>query len=176
MENYIYNINKDENLNLYFSLKGKHDLNISEDEKNKFINEVSKKIKELSLSFDTIIYPESSSDLIEKVAVSLNKDIIVIKKNSLSTIRSILTDMKFSKQEMSSQIKRISEMTESFKIHKIKYNQRHKYAEYLFEKIELKDEEKTLFIDDSYFSGSTFKAIKSIYPEISGIFIFKNVI
>ena len=172
--NNLYNINEDNNLDLYFSLKNKHGLEISKKDKEIFIQDAVKKLEPLLLDTDLILYPQSSSSFISEIVYKLNKKSILLKKRTLNEIKDKLTEINFSKQELQSQINRISKMGDTFKINKIKYNQRHRYIKYLFEDIEFDKNKKIAFIDDSYFSGSTFDAVKHLNNNIVGLFIFRN--
>jgi len=173
---YLLNLEKDNNLNLYFSLKNKHNLSIKEKEKDEFIFKIRNEIKKHVKNIDLIIFPESKSNFLKNVIGSLKIEHLELKKNSKEFIQERLVEMDFSKQEMKSQLIRLKKMGSTFQIHKIKSNQRKKYYPYLFKKTNANlENKKIIFIDDSIFSGSTLKSAKFTINSIEkSLFIFKN--
>lgn len=167
-ENYLFIFDRDKNIKLYFALKEKHNCEISTKSRNDFIKSVALKIDLLSEEFDTIVIPESSKTLLEDIVnITSFKQKKILIKNKPCYIKTKLFDMKLSKSEFSSQIKRIDKMADSFYIHYIKSNKRKIYIPYLFKEIETN--RKVLFLDDSIFTGNTLEAAKYAINKIDKV-------
>lgn len=76
-------------------------------------------------------------------------------------ILDITNNMKLQKMEKNSHMERIKNMGETFKINALKATQRNKYIPYLFKPATI-PEGKGIIIDDSLFSGTTFRALENI--------------
>lgn len=90
-------------------------------------------------------------------------DVMTIKayKNDIETLFNITNSMKLQKMEKHSHLERIKNMGETFKINALKATQRSKYEPYLFKPIDI-PKGKGIIMDDSLFSGTTFRALENI--------------
>lgn len=134
--------------------------------RDEFIKNISFTIKKYlnDNDYDFIIYPESSSDFIEKIVNLTGIPSIKVYKNDIDVILNITNSMKLQKMERWSHIERIKNMGKTFKINALKATQRNKYEPYLFKPVSIPDG-KGIIIDDSLFSGTTFRALE----KVSGI-------
>lgn len=115
------------------------------------------KLKGPLSDFENIIIPESSNTFIKEVADGLGKNLILVKKTTKEDILKIIETLNFQKSEKESHLAKINEMNGSFKIKEMKANQRKRYEEFLFEKVNIP--ENSVILDDSCFSGTTFRAL-----------------
>jgi len=129
--------------------------------REEFIKDVSELIKNYLIinSYDFIVFPESSSDFIEKTVNQTGLPCIKVFKNNINEILECTKNMKLQKMERKSHLERIYNMGDTFKINALKASQRDKYEPYLFKHTTI-PHGKGIIIDDSLFSGSTFKALK----------------
>lgn len=116
------------------------------------------KLKGPLSDFENIIIPESSNTFIKEVADGLGKNLILVKKTTKEDILKIIETLNFQKSEKESHLSKINEMNGSFKIKEMKANQRKRYEEFLFEKVNVP--ENSVILDDSCFSGTTFRALE----------------
>jgi len=155
---YLFDLKSKESMHLYYAVKNRHGHVL--DNREEFINQVIDNIKIFIEKYDFVVFPESSSDFIEKIVLGCNVRYIKVAKNSLECIKEKSQDFNLQKAERSSHNERISNMQISFKINAMKATQRLKYKDVLFQKI---DKQlltgKGLIIDDSHFSGTTFSAL-----------------
>lgn len=170
--NYLFNLNSRENMRLYYACKERFGESLQNREE--FIAEITKKIKNLIDNKTTILIPESSNDFIFKIASGLDKEIIIVKKNSKENIMEKIDNLNLQKKEKESHLQRILQMKGSFKINSLKANQRIKYQHLLFEKIEIKNPETSIILDDSCFSGTTKNALVESTGVNDFFFIFSK--
>lgn len=155
---YLFSTKDREVLENYFKLKNKYDYSF---EKNEY-----EKLKEQIIlnfgSYDVVVYPETSGIYLSDIAQSLGQTVFCIKKNSKELITKELLNQKLMKAEKESLLKVINDMGDTFKINQIKGNQRKRFKDILFQKIDLSNFEnkKILLLDDSVFSGNTLLALK----------------
>lgn len=170
---YIIDLKSKESMQLYYATKHRFDYNLTNREL--FYNDLVWTLKEKISEFDFIVIPESSSDFIKNIAEMLNKTIYILKKNDKQYIEQQLHTLNLQKAELKSHQERISEMGNSFKINMLKANQRRKYKELLFNKINnIPLNKKGVILDDSYFSGITIESMKSISNIEDVITIFSK--
>lgn len=171
MIKYIIDLKEKENLRKYYALKDRFEEKI--DNREDFIKSISKQIEILTMGYDYIIIPESSSSFVEDVVKLTNKKYTILKKNSKDYLFEIMVNMNLQRKERESHIERFKDMGDLFKINKLKANQRKRYINYLFENLHL-DNKKLIFIDDSCFTGTTFEAVKKSTNIEDAIFIFSK--
>ncbi len=111
--------------------------------------------------YDYIVYPESSSDFIENIVLMTGVQAIKAYKNDIDVIKNITNSMNLQKMERASHLERIQNMGDTFKINALKATQRNKYEPYLFKPITI-PVGKGIIIDDSLFSGTTFRALENV--------------
>jgi len=154
---YLFDLKSKEMMHLYYASKNKHG-HIMED-RDVFIKNIVIQIKDFVNEYDFIVYPQSSNDFVESIVLALNKESIIVYKNSIKDILTKIDDLNLQKSEKSSHLERILNMDGAFKINSLKATQRRKYESLLFKKTKVM-EGKGIIIDDSCFSGTTFNAIK----------------
>jgi len=170
----MYSLEDKKYLDLYFSIKDRdYSKKIDRTELNNITQEIYESLDSTFFnSFDIIVIPESSSEFILNIVKKLNINYYILEKNSKEFIYSNLSSMNFSRQELESQKLRINKMNDSFKLNKIKSNQRSKYIDILFKEPSIDLDGKILFLDDSSFTGNTFKAAQSKVDFTDTYYIF----
>lgn len=152
---YLISLDRDSK-KLYFAVKERYGEKL--EDRELFINDIVSRLKEPLSKFENIIIPESSNDFIYKVANKLGKNVILVKKTTKDDILKIVETLSFQKSEKESHLDRIIKMNGSFRIKEMKANQRKRYEEFLFEKTDVP--ENSVILDDSCFSGTTFRALE----------------
>lgn len=171
MIKYIIDLKEKDNLRKYYALKDRFEEKI--ENRERFIIEVAEKIILLTNNYEHIVIPESSCSFVEDVVKLTNKKYTILKKNSKDYLFNILMNLNIQKKERESHIERFKDMGNSFKINKLKANQRKRYINDLFENVNFEDE-KSIIIDDSCFTGTTFLAMKKSTNIEDAIFIFSK--
>lgn len=157
-----------EGMHLYYSMKERFEYRV--DNRDEIISDIAKAIKSYVNTFDSIIIPQSSSDFLSKIMEHLNQEYITIPKTEIADIVAFTNQLNLQKKEKISHLERIASMGNNFKINQMKATQRVKYEPVLFQKIVIP--EKGLIIDDSCFSGTTYRALKTIAPNYQYLTIF----
>lgn len=155
---YLIDLKSKEAMNLYYGCKLRHGKTIPD--RDGFINQVAGEIKAFTDAFDFIVFPQSSSDFIQRVAVAQGKPCITVEKNDVAFLLALVDGLGLQKAERASHVARIGEMGESFKINALKATQRDKYEPHLFKPVVV-PEGRGLIIDDSCFSGTTVRALRA---------------
>lgn len=155
---YLIDLKSKEAMNIYYGCKLRHGKTIPDREG--FINQVIEDIRSFVAGYDYLVYPESSSDFIKRVVEAQGKPHIVVSKNDVSYLLSLVDGMNLQKAERASHISRIQEMGPSFKINAMKATQRDKYEPHLFKQTVM-PEGRGLIVDDSCFSGTTVRALRA---------------
>lgn len=156
--NYLIDLKSKEAMNIYYGCKLRHGKTV--DDRDAFIQQVSESIRSFTAEYDFIVYPESSSDFIQRVVEVQGKRQVIVPKNDVSHLLSLVEGMNLQKAERASHISRINEMGGSFKINSMKATQRDKYEPHLFQATTIPDG-RGLIIDDSCFSGTTLRALRA---------------
>lgn len=167
----IYSLQSKEGMHLYYSAKERFDRFLNDREN--FILQTAKILKERIKDYDNVIIPESSNNFIESVIKNTGKPYIIIKKNNLDYIISNISTLGLQKKEAESHLQRMSLMGETFKINSLKSNQRRKYLSLLFNKTIVLGN-NNIIIDDSCFSGTTINAIKEATGCKTALCIFSK--
>ena len=174
--NYLYEINK-QSIHTYFQMKCKNNLFFSLEEKQIFIQNTKKEI-ELFLQDkkpDYIIFPETTNQCFIEIIQSLNIPSIALEKRNKTEILSLLDAQKMMKQERQKLNNAIQQMND-IKIGLIAANQRQRIANILFKPISTIQNKKLVFLDDSIFTGHTFKAIQQQYHIQDTLVLFSQSI
>lgn len=166
----VYNLNSRDGMHLYYAVKERFGRKL--DNREQFIKDTADKLKPLLIGYSNIVIPESSNDFIEEVIKNTGIRYVVIKKNSIDTIKNHVNSMNLQKKERETHLHRIEEMGSTFKINALKANQRKKYMNILFEKQDVKD--NSIIVDDSFFSGTTLTALELVTGCEDGICIFSK--
>lgn len=156
--NYLIDLKSKEAMNTYYGCKQRHGKTL--DDRDAFIHQVSEGIRSFTAAFDFIVYPESSSDFIRRVVEEQRKPYVIVRKNDVLHLLSLVEGMNLQKAERASHISRIQEMGGAFKINSLKATQRDKYEPHLFEATAM-PEGRGLIVDDSCFSGTTLRALRA---------------
>ncbi len=143
--------------------------------RDEFIKEIATLVREFlkNNGYDFIVFPESSSDFIEQTVKMTGISFIKVFKNDISNIMEYANTMKLQKMERKSHLERIEGMGQKFKINALKATQRNKYEDCLFKKTNI-PEGKGIIIDDSLFSGTTFRALQNITEIKDWLAIFSK--
>lgn len=157
----------------YFKFKEKHDYSFSPDELNKFLINLSSYILNINgyKKFNTVFIPETDNLNLIKLSSLVSEKTIIIKKNRKDYIISKLNEQSYQKKEKESLFQSLENM-QTIKMANIKGNQRKRFIDILFEKVDSDiSMDNSLLLDDSYFSGLTYKALKRKIPNTT-----KNVV
>lgn len=164
-------------ISTYYKMKCKNGASFSEREKTEFVTSVINQLNEyLSCNqFDLILVPDTTNVCFLEILTSLNKDYLILKKRAKAQILKDLESQKMMKAERAKLFKTIEDMPE-LKIGLIAANQRQRVANLLFEQTAVKIEPqcKILYLDDSVFTGSTFCAVKEVYPLSDAVVLFSD--
>lgn len=160
----LYDLKKKDIIFEYYSFKEKKGYKFSKVDLYHFIKEVEIKIIEINKNnkFNTVFLPETENKNLIKIAEKVANNVIFIKKNKKEDIIKELDKQKYQKKEKEALFESIKDL-DKIKMAKIKGNQRERFVNLLFEEIEVPDElyENSLFLDDSSFSSTTYKAAMS---------------
>lgn len=172
--NYLFETDK-ESIKTYYKMKCKNNLFFSEEERDSFIKKVNEQLTFFlkEKEFDYILIPETKNECFKEIVKILNYQTVILKKRSKEAILSSLENQKMMKAERKKLIDNIIGM-EDIKIGLIAANQRERVANVLFEDIEEIKDKRVLFLDDSVFTGSTFKAMMSKFNIKESIVLFSN--
>jgi len=162
------------NLDLYFKLKNRTNIKMKSKEYKTIIKIFATKLKNNSIGYDIVVIPYSSQTFLEDVVKESGVNYIIINKNNKNTILPFIRVSKCNNQVKESQINRINNMEDKFRIKKIKLNQRHLYIPILFKDMKLENK-KVLIVDDSIFSGNTIKAIQNKVNSNNVICFFRGL-
>lgn len=170
---YIIDLKSKESMQLYYATKNRFDYSLKN--RDCFYNDLVSTLKKSVKEFDFVVIPESSKDFIKDIAEQLNKKVYILHKNNKKYIEQQLHTLHLQKAELQSHKDRILEMGDSFKINMLKANQRRKYKELLFNKVnDIPVNQKGIILDDSYFSGITIESMRSITNIKDVITIFSK--
>jgi hypothetical protein len=167
--NFFYDLKSKENMRLYYGFKGRFDYVI--DDKSQKIKFIQDNIKEFIRKYDFVVYPESSSKFIEEIIEVFDIEKVKVKKRSIESAIKYFESLKLQKKERESHLEKLMSMNAVFQINKMKATQRNKYESVIFEDVNL-PEGKGLLIDDSYFSGTTYRGLIAKTGEIDFLAIF----
>lgn len=167
--NFLYDLKSKENMHLYYAFKGRFDYTI--EDKAQKIKLIQDSIKDFLNKYDFIVYPESSSKFIEEVIEVFEIKKIKVNKRSIESAIKYFEGLKLQKKERESHLEKLMSMKDVFQINKMKATQRNKYESIIFEDVNL-PEGKGLLIDDSYFSGTTYRGLIEKTGEMDFLAIF----
>lgn len=156
-------------------MKNKLHYRFNEDEKTHFITKVIQIIKEHYQleSYDVLLIPDTKNECFKEIVSQLNMPTVVLRKNTKEQIMAQLETQKMMKAERKKLVDNLNQM-EDIKIGLVAANQRMRIANLLFNIKEDLKSKKVLFMDDSVFTGSTFKAISQIVNIQEAFVLFSN--
>lgn len=166
---HLIDLKSKENMHLYYGLKNRFEYHV--ENREAVISQIAQKLLPCVQDYDFIVYPQSSSDFLKKVVSQLEKTIVEIEKSSMQEVMVFMANLPLQKKERQSHLERLELMGESVKINKFKASQRVKYEAVLFKKTTL-PAGKGLIVDDSCFSGTTYRALKEVAKNCDYIAIF----
>lgn len=156
---YLFSLADKKNLELYFKMKNKHDLSLTEEEKRYFIKNVLESLD--SIQFDYLVVPQSSNKVLREIVTLLDSNFMTLKKNDISKIMEYVENKKLQKaqkQKLINDLKNNQNTNNEIRMASLAGNQREIVAECLFEKLEFPNDAKVLCLDDSVFSGYSLLA------------------
>ncbi len=159
----FFDLNNKNHKILYFKFKNKYEFKFTENERLSFFNDIINDLNshESWRQSNTIIIPETSNQNLIALASQFSKKIIILSKNSKEKIIDFLHNQAMMKKEKEKILKIIHNFSE-IKIANIPGNQRKRFIDCLFsDEINIEQQNKCVFFDDSIFSGYTYKAALS---------------
>lgn len=171
---YFFETDK-QSIKKYYQMKNKQGLSFTPEEKLLFVEQVVSGIKEnYNLNnYDLILIPETNNECFKEIIQQLNIKAVMFNKNSKEKILMDLAQQKMRKAERKKLVDSIECMND-VKIGLIAANQRMRVANLLFNIQEDLTAKKVLFMDDSIFTGSTFKAISELVKIEQACVLFSN--
>lgn len=148
-----------EAMHLYYGLKNRFEYKV--ENREEVVKTIANDIRDFVLQYDFVTYPESSASFISDVLTQIDIPCYQIVKNSIENVRFFSNTLNLQKKERESHEERFALMGPKFKINQMKSTQRIKYENVIFDKIVLPDG-KGLIVDDSHFSGTTYRALVNI--------------
>ena len=171
---YIFPLKDQENSRLYHYIKGRNEIAPNEVWiNNGIIPEVVSQIGPRKV----VIIPESSCNFIRTIADQVADQVVVVKKRAKSEVRELLSStFSLQKGESARFDQSFGEMGESFRLNRIKGNQRWRFADIMFDWDNVPEfsTENAIILDDSLFSGYTAKFIKEKLGVGNTIVIFSK--
>jgi hypothetical protein len=166
---HLFDLKTKDMMHIYYAAKNRHGRSL--DDREAFIAQVIHQLHEHVTGYDFVVCPQSSSDLIERIVTGIGAPFIIVEKNSIEYLRAKVDSLGLQRAEKGSHLERISNMEDSFKINSLKATQRVKYEDFLFKKTDVPQGVGLIF-DDSCFSGTTFRALRSATGATSFLSIF----
>ena len=124
------------------------------------------KLNPLWVNAETLIIPETGNLSFIELAHMSGKQVITLHKASKEDIQSHLNTQPMMKAEREKLFASLDEMN-TVKIAGIAGNQRKRFISCLFKELDITDLGKTVFFDDSVFSGYTFLAAQHRLKNIA---------
>lgn len=168
---YFHHLALKDDMHIYYSFKERFEYRFENREKE--IKVLAQKIKPCVADFDFIVYPQSSSNFLKMIVKDLDKLSVEIPKNTKEDVINYIKTLSLQKKELASHLERLEQMQESLKINGFKASQRDKYEAILFKRVDL-PYGKGLILDDSCFSGTTMRALKTVIPDCEYMAIFSK--
>lgn len=155
----LIDLKSKESMHLYYGLKNRFEYVV--EDRTGTIKAIADAIRHLVMTYDFIVYPESSSSFLEDVLAHLKIDRHKVSKTSMDDIIKYAGTLNLQKKESESHHERFQLMNGTFKINQMKSTQRKKYEDVIFNKVNL-PVGKGLIVDDSHFSGTTYRALVTV--------------
>jgi hypothetical protein len=156
---HLIDLKSREAMHLYYGLKNRFEYTV--ENREEVIKTIADDIRSFILQYDFVVYPESSASFISDVLSQINIPQYQVVKNSIDNVRKFSNTLNLQKKERESHEERFALMGPKFKINQMKSTQRVKYENVIFDKIELPSG-RGLVVDDSHFSGTTYRALVSV--------------
>lgn len=156
---YLIDLKSREAMHLYYGLKNRFEYKVENSED--VIKNIADDIREFVHQYDFVVYPESSASFISDVLKHIDIPTYQVVKNSIENVRLFSNTLNLQKKERESHEERFVLMGAKFKINQMKSTQRVKYEDVIFDQITL-PEGNGLLVDDSHFSGTTYRALVTV--------------
>lgn len=156
-------------MHLYYGMKEKFEYTV--ENRDEVLKNIQDALMPLAADYDYVVMPESSSSFLGEVIGSLGLPVTKVQKNSLEAVKAFSDTLPLQKKERQAHHERFLEMGDVLKINKMKASQRIKYESVLFAPVSLPTG-RGIIIDDSHFSGTTYRALKAIAPDCDFLAIF----
>lgn len=178
--NYLFDLTDRELQVNYFKMKNKHDFSFTDAEKLKFNDDIMIRIKLGGYidNIDTILIPETSNILFTDLVFSLGKDVVILKKRTISELKFCL-DYNFMQKSERHKLYASMDSMDSIKLANIAGNHRKYFIDILFYiplNIKPNVGGNCLFMDDSLFSGVTYQAAANVISPLvlDSLFLFSK--
>lgn len=158
-------------MHLYYGLKNRFEYKV--ENREEVVKAIADDIRVFILQYDFVVYPESSASFISDVLSHINIPQYQVVKNSIENVREYSRTLNLQKKERESHEERFALMGPKFKINQMKSTQRVKYEDVIFDKLELPSG-RGLVVDDSHFSGTTYRALVSVTDVHEFLAIFSK--
>jgi hypothetical protein len=162
----------------YYKMKNKNGYFFSVQEEQDFLTEALAQFNQhMDLTrFNAIVTPETNNQCFKSLLAQINLPTFTIHKKSKTDVLDLLNQQFLMKSEKQKLLKTFESMSD-VKIANIAANQRNRISNLLFDiPPELEKISNILYMDDSIFTGSTFKCIKHRLNISSAFVLFSNQI
>jgi len=156
---YLIDLKSREAMHLYYGLKNRFEYTV--EDRDGVIKSIADDIRDFVQQYDFVVYPESSASFISDVLSQIGIPTYQVVKNSIENVRAFSSTLNLQKKERESHEERFALMGPKFKINQMKSTQRVKYENVIFDTITL-PAGRGLIVDDSHFSGTTYRALVSV--------------
>lgn len=156
---YLIDLKSREAMHLYYGLKNRFEYKV--ENRDEVIKTIADDICDFVQQYDFVVYPESSASFVGDVLGQIDIPTYQVVKNSIEDVREFSSTLNLQKKERESHEERFALMGPKFKINQMKSTQRIKYEDVIFDQITL-PEGKGLIVDDSHFSGTTYRALVTV--------------
>lgn len=156
---HLIDLKSKESMHLYYGLKNRFEYVVEDREGT--VKSIADGIRDFVLTYDYVVFPESSSTFLVDVLSQIDIQRIKVSKTSMEDIILYAGTLNLQKKESESHHERFGLMNGTFKINQMKSTQRKKYEAVIFNKIDL-PVGKGLIVDDSHFSGTTYRALVNV--------------
>lgn len=156
---HLIDLKSREAMHLYYGLK--HRFEYTVENREEVVKTIADDIRDFVLQYDFVVYPESSASFISDVLYKIDIPTYQVVKNSIENVRVFSNTLNLQKKERESHEERFALMGPKFKINQMKSTQRVKYEAVIFDKLDL-PKGRGLIVDDSHFSGTTYRALVTV--------------
>lgn len=173
---YLIDLKFKESMHQYYGAKQRFEYTL--EDRESFIKSLAHSLEAIIHNYDWIAIPESSNSFLKDILLASGVPFFVVQKNSIENVMNFFNTLPLQKKEKLSHLERLQEMGSVFKINLMKANQRVKYESVIFDKVDpsftTEKGHKGLVIDDSCFSGTTLRGLKSVLPKFDFLAIFSK--
>jgi hypothetical protein len=168
---HLIDLKSREAMHLYYGLKNRFEYTV--ENREEVVKTIADDIRDFVLQYDFVVYPESSASFISDVLYKIDIPTYQVVKNSIENVRVFSNTLNLQKKERESHEERFALMGPKFKINQMKSTQRVKYEAVIFDKLDL-PKGRGLIVDDSHFSGTTYRALATVTGITDFLAIFSK--